>query len=125
MRKPKFLSASALAFAAATLLDITTAAQSPVTERMSQCSLVWVGKEDAIETFLAEGIDHSRAFTDRKDLKGMAIPETSRATSSLPLLTDNRRHAARRPGLTTHPPGFVDYRKAFSRRGTYGAGQAG
>ena len=40
MRKPKFLSASALAFAAATLLDITTAAQSPVTERLAQCSLV-------------------------------------------------------------------------------------
>ena len=65
MRRHPLLPASTLAFAAAALLSTallstallstTVAAQHPVTERMSQCSLVWVGNEDAIEKFLAEG----------------------------------------------------------------------
>jgi hypothetical protein len=55
MRRHPFLPASLLALAAATVLSTTVAAQMPVTERMAQCSLVWVGKEDAIEKFLADG----------------------------------------------------------------------
>ena len=55
MRRHPFLPASVLAFAAAAILSTSVAAQNPVTERMVQCSLVWVGQEDAIEKFLAEG----------------------------------------------------------------------
>ena len=40
MRRICVLPASVLAFAAAALLSTTVAAQSPVTERLAQCSLV-------------------------------------------------------------------------------------
>lgn len=55
MRKHSFLPAGLTALAAAAVLTATVSAQNPVTQRMAQCSLMWVGHEDAIEKFLAEG----------------------------------------------------------------------
>jgi len=74
MRRHPFLPASALAFAAAAILSTTVAAQNPVTERMAQCSLVWVGQEDTIEKFLAEG------RVDKMEAVPVGVTKPQRAT---------------------------------------------
>jgi hypothetical protein len=55
MPRHRFLPAGLLALAGAALLATAVSAQNPVTERISQCSLVWSGHEDEIEKFLVEG----------------------------------------------------------------------
>lgn len=55
MPRHRFLPAGLLALAGAALLATAVSAQNPVTERISQCSLVWVGHEGEIEKSLAEG----------------------------------------------------------------------
>jgi hypothetical protein len=56
MRRHKSLPHVLMALAATIVLGPATAsAQSAVTEKAVQCSLTWVGNEDAIEKYLAEG----------------------------------------------------------------------
>ena len=56
MRRDKFLPRLLMGLIAASGLGTATAsAQNAVTERAVQCSLAWVGNEDAIEKYLTEG----------------------------------------------------------------------
>ena len=56
MRRYKFLPRLLMALVATVVLGTATAsAQNAVTERAVQCSLGWVGNEDAIEKYMVEG----------------------------------------------------------------------